>query len=86
MKVLRKGRAQKGWAKKYRCTGRGNGEGGCGATLLVEEGDLFETNSSALGEVTRYPTFECPCGVRTDIPWSDVPGHLYHLPERPRKT
>lgn len=84
MKILSKGRAQKGWAQKYRCTGAGNGGGGCRARLLVEEGDLFETTSSAMGEVTYHASFECPsCGVRTDIPWADVPGHVVLRP-RPR--
>ena len=68
MKVIKKGRKQKGWAKEFRCTGNGNGDGGCEAILLVEEGDLFQTSSSALGEIEYYTTFKCSeCGVNTDV-------------------
>lgn len=68
MKVVQKGRPQAGWAEEFSCTGGGNGMGGCGAVLLVEEGDLFRTQSSARDEITQYTTFRCPeCGVNTDI-------------------
>lgn len=68
MKVLEKGREQKGWSCEHRCTGRGNGGGGCEALLLVEQPDLFHTSSSARDEVTDYVTFECSeCGVWTDL-------------------
>lgn len=40
MKVLRPGRKQKGWSTEAECTGLGNGGGGCGAKLLVEEDDV----------------------------------------------
>lgn len=67
MKVLKKGRPQKGWSKEFECTGAGNRGGGCGALLLVSEWDLFHTQSSALHETTSYATFQCPeCGVWTD--------------------
>jgi len=68
MKVLKKGRPQKGWAKEYKCSGIGNGMGGCGAELLVEQDDLFQTSSSARDDTTYYITFKCPeCGVLTDL-------------------
>lgn len=68
MKVMKKGRSQKGWAKEFRCTGAGNGGGGCGALLLVELGDLFRTYSGAGGEDEFFITFQCvECGVNTDI-------------------
>ena len=69
MKVIEPGRPQQGWAKEYRCTGQGNGDGGCKALLLVEEGDLFYTYRSFMGRDEEwYTTFECPeCGVWTDI-------------------
>ena len=74
MKVLEKGRPQKGWAKEYECTGKGNKGGGCGAKLLVEQGDLFHTYSHARDETDTYTTFKCSeCGVLTDIPSGDVP-------------
>ena len=82
MKVLEKGKPQKGWSIETRCTGAGNGNGGCEALLLVEQDDLFRTTSHARDETTYYVTFRCPeCGVMTDIQNSDygkriVPPHL----------
>ena len=40
MKVLKKGNGQKGWTKEFTCSGAGNGNGGCGAELLVD-GDYY---------------------------------------------
>jgi hypothetical protein len=80
MKVLEKGRPQKGWAKEFRCTGKGNGEGGCGAMLLVEQGDVFRTENHCMGETEMYSTFECSeCQVWTDI---SVPFPVRDLPFR----
>jgi hypothetical protein len=57
MKIIKKGRAQKGWSKEFKCTG------GCGATLLVEESDLYHD-----GSTETYTTFTCACcGVATDV-------------------
>lgn len=69
MKVIEKGRPQKGWSTEKKCTGAGNGDGGCGAKLLVEEDDLFETYASFMGRDEEwYTTFRCAaCGVLTDI-------------------
>lgn len=68
MKVIKKGRPQKGWAKEFVCTGKGNGGGGCGATLLVEQSDLYKTFSSCMGETDSHITFACcDCGVETDM-------------------
>lgn len=69
MKIIKPGRTQKGWAKEFTCTGRGNGGGGCGAKLLVEHSDLYPTSSSHYdGSTDHYVTFRCPsCGVQTDI-------------------
>jgi hypothetical protein len=81
MKVLAKGTGQKGWAKKHTCTGNGNGEGGCGAKLLVEEGDLFQTQRNCLHETDYFVTFKCPeCGVLTDI--DNYPGRATELPRQ----
>lgn len=81
MKVLEKGRPQKGWATEARCTGQGNGNGGCGAKLLVEQADVFQTSSSARDETDYFATFECPeCGVRTDL--NNYPGRIADLPRR----
>lgn len=75
MKVIKKGRPQKGWAKSFVCTGGGNNNGGCGATLLVERADLFHTYRSCMGRDEEwYVTFRCPeCGVLTDIPDAQAP-------------
>jgi len=68
MKVIKKGRPQKGWAKEFECTGAGNGYGGCCAILLVEQADVYTTESHARDETTTYNTFKCPeCGTETDI-------------------
>jgi hypothetical protein len=72
MKVLAKGRPQKGWSKECNCLGSGNGGGGCNALLLVEQGDLFITQSHCMNETETYVTFKCSeCGVLTDL--KDVP-------------
>jgi len=68
MKVLKEGREQSGWSTEATCTGAGNGDGGCGAVLLVEAGDVYETTSWARDEQTSYATFCCmACGVETDL-------------------
>lgn len=75
MRVIVKGREQKGWAKKFSCTGKGNGDGGCAAILLVEEGDLYRTTSHCRDETDHYTTFKCcECGVQTDV--SGIPGSV----------
>ena len=76
MKVLKKGREQKGWSKEFKCSGSGNGGGGCGAKLLVSEYDLYYTESHHYdGSSERYVTFACcDCGVETDVSWSSVSG------------
>jgi len=79
MKVIEKGREQTGWSTEARCTGVGNRGGGCGALLLVERYDLFQTESSCRDETTYYTTFRCPeCGVLTDLP--DAP--RFRLPSK----
>ena len=80
MQVLKKGRKQKGWSRKFTCTGSGNGGGGCGAVLLVSAGDFFQTASHHYdGSSEYYTTFECPeCGVLTDaegVPVYPTIGH-----------
>jgi hypothetical protein len=68
MRVLKPGRQQRGWSKEFECTGKGNGGGGCGAVLLVEQGDLYKTYSHALYETDTHVTFCCAaCGVETDV-------------------
>lgn len=69
MKVLKKGRPQKGWAKQFTCTGAGHGAGGCGAVLLVEEADLYSIDFYSYGEYDGSVTsFKCPCcGMENDV-------------------
>lgn len=68
MRVIQKGRDQKGWSKEQTCTGKGNQGGGCGAVLLVEQDDLFNTFNHCRDETDTFVTFRCPeCGVLTDI-------------------
>ena len=77
MKVLEKGSGQKGWSVKADCTGDGNGNGGCGAKLFVEQADMFLLPMMRQGSALKQDsaTFECvECGVLTDI--STVPGHV----------
>lgn len=65
MKVLKEGQP---WSKEVECTGKGNGGGGCGATLLIQEGDLFYTYSHVKDETDRFISFRCPCcGALTDV-------------------
>ena len=82
MKVLKQGRPQKGWATKCVCTGDGNGGGGCGAKLLVEEADLYKTYSHCMHETDEHVEFTCPCcGVRTEMDDRVVPSARY-LPDK----
>ncbi len=83
MKTLRKGRAQKGWSRELICDGGGNEGGGCGATLLVEEGDLYRTYSFDMPTDELCITFTChECGVETDVPHSKWPPHFDKLPDK----
>lgn len=77
MKVLAPGREQKGWSIEATCTGHGNGGGGCGARLLVEESDLYCTYSHCRDETDSHITFKCSsCCVETDLAQHKIPGTL----------
>jgi len=69
MKVVEQGDGRTGWAKEFKCTGAGNGNGGCGAILLVEGRDLYHTyHHDYGGGKDTYTTFTCPqCGNETDV-------------------
>jgi len=70
VKVIEKGREQRGWAKECRCTGEGNGGGGCGARLLVDEEDLtaYRQTDMLWDAYGHCVTFKCPeCWVETDL-------------------
>lgn len=74
MRVLKPGRNQRGWSVEATCTGTGNGYGGCGAELLVEEPDLFKTFRNCRDESDTFITFKCvACGVLTDLPAKSEP-------------
>lgn len=71
------------WNKELECTGKGNGKTGCGATLLVEHGDLWYWKGVEYPWRVELPTvgFTCAnCGVRTDIPREDWPDGYHDLP------
>jgi hypothetical protein len=77
MKVIEPGRQQKGWSTEAVCTGKGNGGGGCGARLLVEQPDLFLTHRYVHVDHDVFVTFKCICcGVLTDL------GEAYTIPVR----
>lgn len=77
MKVIKPGRKQTGWSKEKTCTGKGNGNGGCGAVLLVEQADIFLTHRHVHVEHDVFHTFKCPCcGVLTDFDEFEVPRGL----------
>lgn len=86
MKVIKKGRPQRGWSQEFKCSGKGNGNGGCGAVLLVEEGDLFQTSSSDYtGDTDYFTTFQCcECGVKTDVKGPDIPYVTRKSPLKPK--
>ena len=73
MKVLEHGNPN-GWGIEKRCTGEGNGGGGCNAKLLVSKDDIFITTCNIRDETDYYYTFKCPeCGTLTDIPNKEIP-------------
>lgn len=78
MKVLKEG---PGWSLKQTCTGKGNGGGGCEATLFVEKNDIYMTSRSFIdGSSDYYYTFRCPrCQVETDIEKRLVPSSIQSL-------
>ena len=49
MKILEKG---PGWNLKLRCTGKGNGNGGCESLLLVEENDIYVLTDEIYSELS----------------------------------
>jgi hypothetical protein len=82
MKVIKKGRPQRGWAKQITCTGKGHGRGGCGAVLLIEESDLFYGERWIMGrEHDDWVYFVCSeCGVSSDV--NGYPGDKTKLRKR----
>lgn len=82
MKVIKPGRKQTGWAMEKECTGKGNGNGGCGAVLLVEQSDIFLTHRHVHVEHDVFHTFKCVCcGVLTDFDELEVPRGIGIIPQ-----
>jgi hypothetical protein len=77
MKILKPGKTPH-WTKRVRCTGNGNGGGGCKAELLVGEADLFHTShTDYAGDTDHYITFACPCcKVWTDVSSDALPSRV----------
>ena len=77
MKILEK---KEVWSLECICTGLGNGDGGCGSKLLVEENDIYVTSRSFYdGSTDYYYTFKCPvCNCETDLKESDVPSRIQY--------
>jgi hypothetical protein len=71
MNVLKPGVEGGLWKEEVLCTGGGNGNDGCGATLEVQAGDLFHTASTDMtGSTDDFITIECVlCKKWTDSLW-----------------
>lgn len=82
VKVIKKGRPQRGWAKQITCTGKGHGRGGCGAVLMVEESDLRRSVDARGRRETDEDVivyFVCSeCGVKSQV--KNYPGDTWKLP------
>ena len=76
MKIIKPGKHPK-WTLEATCTGKGNGGGGCGAKLLLEEGDLFHTFTHRYGDSREtYTSFRCcSCKCLTDLS-VNIPPHV----------
>ena len=72
MKVIEEGNC---WGIKCKCTGAGNGGGGCNSLLFIEEDDIYITSSTDyIGDTDYFYTFRCPvCNAETDINKAEVP-------------
>lgn len=56
------------WSMDVECTGKGNGEDGCGAVLRVTQEDVFKNQVRSGNETNTYLTIRCcGCGVMTDL-------------------
>lgn len=79
MRTLTKGNKEtQGWSKKLICTGKGNGNDGCHALLLVEFDDLFydtlKYRRNGDETETFISTFRChDCGALTDLAKNEEP-------------
>lgn len=88
MKVIEEGNGAQGWSIEKRCTGEGNGRGGCGAKLLVEARDLYETRTHDHGGgMDSFITFRCTrCDVQTDLDDKEARAARQAVPNIPYRT
>lgn len=72
MEILERG---KNWGLEVRCTGSGNGGGGCESLLRINKEDIYVTsNTDFVGDTDYFYTFRCPvCNVETDIADEKIP-------------
>lgn len=83
MKVLEAGKVGEKWTIQHRCTGWGNGDGGCNALLEVEYDDLRYYGGQEFPWRVSEPavSFKCPCcGKLTDLGLNDWPTGYKKLP------
>ena len=68
MKILKRPPKQRVlWSAKVLCEGVTGVREGCGATLEIEEDDLFRIEIGNAGFERCISQFQCPCGARTDF-------------------
>lgn len=74
MKVLEKCSSDN-WKVECRCTGKGNGDRGCGEKILVTKRDIYVTSRGYYkSSKVYYYTFRCPkCDRNTNILEKDIP-------------
>ncbi|ARK07537.1 hypothetical protein LAV_00162 [Sphingobium phage Lacusarx] len=84
MKIITPGRDQQGYSVEHKCSGHGNGGGGCGAVLLVELADMRYfpgVPGSSWGSRDPAVMFRCcQCNVLTDLPVTKWPINHQRLP------
>lgn len=75
MKVIEEG---KDWSIQQRCTGNGNGDGGCNSLLLVSKDDLYFDRTVCDGNSTKYIfVFQCPmCNLWSDVDDDKIPYNI----------
>lgn len=83
MKVLEPGKFGENWTIQHRCTGWGNGGGGCEALLEIEKSDLRYFRGvpgDSWGSRDPAVTFKCPCcSTLTDLGLNDWPKDYKNL-------
>ncbi len=80
MKVLEPGKPVKEWSKEFYC----QGDGGCGAKLLVQKSDLYIMYEGGYDETTEIACFTCIiCQVECRTPKYEVPYEIMkNLPNK----